>query len=45
VAAEIGGSNTSDPYYGILRARTPGANIGAWELFYHYPGSGPFDPR
>jgi hypothetical protein len=34
VAAEGGTSNTADPYYGILRARTPGANVGGWELFY-----------
>lgn len=40
VAAEVGGSE-ADPYYGTLRARTQGANVGAWELFYHYPGEGP----
>lgn len=34
VTSEGGISNTNDPYFGILRARTAGANVGHWELFY-----------
>ncbi|WP_238011421.1 hypothetical protein KZZ52_32995 [Dactylosporangium sp. AC04546] len=42
VTAEFGVTDPNNTYYGILRARTPGASVGHWELFYHAPGEGPF---